>query len=170
MYWAESCDQNTQSGASGILEYVSHAHDFVISWLLICAFLICWSLLPCSWGLLFKCFDSPVLFSGYFERLDHYIFVLKHHVLFYCILNCIGILMARRLASTQLSCFCLVLVQNKSANIDPHASSSAFMLASALLLEEHDFSHTTALAITVTWSALSAKAPPPVAGDFAVES
>lgn len=30
MYWAESCDQNIQSGASDILEYVSHAHDFVI--------------------------------------------------------------------------------------------------------------------------------------------
>lgn len=30
MYWAESCDQNIQSGASGILEYVPHAHDFVI--------------------------------------------------------------------------------------------------------------------------------------------
>lgn len=78
--------------------------------------------------------------------------------------------MARRLASTQLSCFCLVSVQNKSANIDPHASSSAFMLASVLLLEEHDFSHTTVLAITVTWSASSAKAPPPFVGDLAVES
>lgn len=30
MYWAESCDQNIQSGASDILEYASHAHDFVI--------------------------------------------------------------------------------------------------------------------------------------------
>lgn len=74
--------------------------------------------------------------------------------------------MAHCLASTQLSCFCLVSVQNKSANIDPHASSSTFMLASALLLEEHDSLHTTVLAVTVTWSASSAKAPS-FAGDFA---
>lgn len=65
--------------------------------------------------------------------------------------------MAHCLASTQLSCFCLVSVQNKSANIDPHASRSAFLLASG---------HTTVLAVTDTPSASSAKAPS-FSGDFA---